>query len=215
MGEWLVPAVGVALSPLPVLAMLLVLGGTRATVAGPAFWAAWTLGVALPTATFVLLAENLDAVAGDSAVLAGAELTVGVLLLAVAVRLSLPRGSGPSGVAPWLDALDRSGPSRAAGLAVILSALNPKNLALMLAAGVAIAQAEEQGGALTVTTVAFVAIAASTVSVLLAGFTAFPRHSARPLAALRSAVARNDRALGIVLGVLVGSFFVLDGLRAL
>jgi hypothetical protein len=215
MDVWLAPAVGVALSPLPVLGMLLVLGGARPTVTGPAFWAAWTLGVAVPTGAFVLLAENVAAVEGDSGVLAGAELAVGILLLAVAVRLWLARRAGTAGVAPWLDALDRSGPSRAAALAVILSALNPKNLALMLTAGVAIARAEERGGALTVATVAFVAIAVSTVSVLLLGFAAFPRRSSRALAALRAAVARNDRALAIVLGALIGSFFVLDGLRGL
>jgi hypothetical protein len=173
MREWVIPALGVALSPLPVLGMLLVLGGSRPALTGAAFWLAWTIGVALPTTAFVVLAERTGASDGDSRVIALGEIAVGVAFLAVAARLLVGgRRAAAQEVRPWLEALDRSGPSRAARLAVLLSGLNPKNLALMLTGAVAIAQASADG-AETFSTLGFVAIAISSVSLLYLGYAAF------------------------------------------
>ena len=215
MPEWVVPAVGVALSPLPVLAMLLVLGGRRPRAAGSAFWLAWTLGIAAPTIAFVAGAERAGATDDDSRALAGGEIAVGIVFLAVAARLAFGRRRGRSDAVPaWLEALDRSGPPRAAGLALILSAGNPKNLALILTAGVGIAQASDENGQLALATAGFVAIAVSTVSLLLVGsaLVAGPRGT---LTRLRATLASHGRTIAMVLGFIIGAFFVLDGLRGL
>jgi threonine/homoserine/homoserine lactone efflux protein len=214
--DWLVPALGVAFSPLPLLGMLLLLGGARATAQGPTFWAAWTVGVAAPTLAFVALAEEVGAIEEDPSALAAAQVVVGVLLLALAARIAVGGGRTRGGATPrWLLALDGSGPGRAAALALALSALNPKNLALMLAAAVAIAHANEGGGELAAASLAFVLVAVSTISALLAAHAVLPRRTARPLAVVRAFVAGNDRVLAVVLGLLVGGFFVVDGLRVL
>ena len=212
MREWVVPAVGVALSPLPVLGMLLVLGGRRPVVQGTAYWAAWTIGVAGPTIAFVALAARSGAVDEEHAALALAEIVIGVAFLAVAARLAFTGRLERSDAPPrWLNALDRAGPPRAAALALVLSAGNPKNLALILAAAVAIARdGQSASGA-----AGFVILAVSTVSLLLAGYTVFPGHSRSVLVRLRGAIARNDRLIAIVVGVLVGTFFVADGIRTL
>jgi threonine/homoserine/homoserine lactone efflux protein len=210
--EWVVPAVGVALSPLPILGMLLVLGGRRPVVHGAAFWGAWTIGVAAPTIAFVVVAERSGAINDDPVAIAVAEIALGAVFLAVAGGLVLGRRPGPSDDAPhWLDALDRAGPTRAAALALVLSSGNPKNLALMLAAAVAIAQE----GRLALGAAGFVLLAASTVSLLLVGYTAFAGRSRPALARLRNAVARNDRRIAMLVGLVVGAFFLLDGIRSL
>jgi threonine/homoserine/homoserine lactone efflux protein len=212
MRDWVIPAVGVALSPLPILAMLLVLGSRRPVVHGAAFWIAWTIGVAAPTVAFVLVAERADAIDDEQAAIAVAEIAIGVVFLAVAARLAFGRRPKRSDAAPrWLDALDRSGPLRAAALALILSSGNPKNLALMLAAAVAIVQE----GQLTLGAAGFVALAVSTVSLLLAGYAAFSDQSASMLARLRATVARNDRSIALVVGLVVGTYFFVDGIRGL
>jgi threonine/homoserine/homoserine lactone efflux protein len=215
-GEWLASAIGVALSPLPILAMLLVLGGRRPLATGSAFWIAWTLGVAAPTIAFVALAESAGVKQEDAGAIAAAEIAVGVAFLAIAARLAFRGRRERKDLAPgWLEALDRSGPARAAALGVLLSALNPKNLALMLAAAVAIAQAGDDAGGLAGATVGYVLSAVSTVSVLLAGYAAAPERARHPLASLRAFVARNDRTIALALGVVIGGFFLLDGLGSL
>ena len=211
MREWVVPAVGVALSPLPVLGMLLVLGGRRPVVHGAAYWAAWTIGVAGPTIAFVALAARSEAVDDGHTAIALAEIVVGVAFLAIAARLAISGRLERSEVAPaWLEALDRSGPRRTAALAVILSAGNPKILALILAAAVALARdGQSAWGA-----AGFVILAASMISLLLAGYIAFPHRSRLALVRLRVAIARNDRLIVIVVGLLVGTYFVVDGIRS-
>ena len=79
----------------------------------------------------------------------------------------------------------------------------------MLAAAVAIVQDER----LALGATGFVVLAVSTVSLLLAGYTAFPGRSRHTLARLRGAVVRNDR--GMLIGLVVGAFFLADGIRSL
>lgn len=212
MRQWLIPAVGVALSPLPILALLLALGSRRPLVLGGAFWIAWTIGIAVPTVAFVVVAERADAIDDDLVAIALAEIAIGAVLLAVAVRLAFWRPRERRDAPPrWLDALDRAGPLRVAGLALILSSGSPKNLALMLGAAVAIVRERT----LVLGTAGFVALAASTVSLVLAGYAASSGRSARTLARLRGTVARNDRTIAVVVGLVVGTFFLVEGIRGL
>ncbi len=212
MREWMIPAFGVALSPLPILGMLLFLGGRRPMLHGAAFWLAWTVGVAAPTTAFLLVADRSNALDDEHAAIAVAEIAIGVLFLAVVVRLAFgPRPANSDASVRWLEALDRAGPLRAGALGLLLSAGNPKNLALMLAAAAAIVQ----DGRLTTGAVSFVAVAVSTISLLLLGYAAFAERARPTLTRLRGSIARNDRRLAIVIGILVGAFFVFDGVRSL
>lgn len=212
MREWVIPALGVALSPLPILATLLLLGGRRPVLHGAAFWVAWAIGVAAPTIAFVVVAERTDAIDDEPTAIAAAEIVIGLVFLAVVARLAFGRRTERTDAPPrWLEALDRSGPLRSAALGLILSSGNPKNLALMLAAAVGIVQ----DGRLTFGTVGFVALAMSTVSLLLVGYTAFTQRARSTLWSLRSAIARNDRHIAIVVGLVVGTFFLIDGIRSL
>lgn len=212
MRQLLIPGVGVALSPLPILAMLLVLGGRRPVLHGAAFWIAWTIGVAAPAIAFVVVAERSHAIDDEHAAIAVAEVAIGVIFLAAALRLVFGRGPKRLDSAPrWLDALDRSGPLRSGALALVLSSGNPKNLALILVAAVAIVQ----DGRFALGIAVFVGLAVSTVSLLLVGYTAFPGRSRSMLTRLRGAIARNDRSIAMLGGLLVGAFFLADGMRSL
>ncbi len=108
MPGWLIPAVGVALCPLPILAMLLVLGGRRPRAAGSAFWLAWTLGVAGPTIAFVVAAERAGLTEDDSGAIAAAEIVVGIVFVAVGFRLARVGGAvrarmrSPTGSKRWI-----------------------------------------------------------------------------------------------------------------
>lgn len=216
MHGWLIPALGVAFSPLPILAMLLVLGGSNPRAAGSAFWLAWTLGVAVPTTAFVVVAERAGATDEDSSVIAGGEIAVGIVFLAVGLRLALaPRRARSHDVPAWLEALDRSGPRRAAALGLVLSAANPKNLALMLTGAVGIAEAGNENGEIALATAGFVALAVSTVTLLLAGYASRSGRPRGTLTRLRATIGRHDRTIAMVLAFVIGVFFVLDGVRGL
>jgi threonine/homoserine/homoserine lactone efflux protein len=191
--------------------MLLVLGGRRPVAHGVVFWAAWTIGVAAPTIAFVVAAERADLMDDDLTAIAIAEIAIGFAFLVVAARLAFERRRVRSASSPpWVDALDRTGPLCPAVLALILSSGNPKNLALMLAA-VAIVQ----DGDVTSGAAGFVALAVSSVSLLLVGYVALADRSRSTLVRLRDSVARNDRTFAMVAGLVVGAFFLAEGTGSL
>ena len=60
-GELLPAAVGVAISPLPIVAVVLMLVAARGRSTGPAFLAGWLFGVAGAGAVVLLVASGADA----------------------------------------------------------------------------------------------------------------------------------------------------------
>ncbi|EGD53650.1 GAP family protein [Gordonia neofelifaecis] len=127
-------ALAVSVSPVPVLAVLLVLLGRHARAASLAFAAGWVLGLASATGLFILLGRSAQ---GVSAVTYWIQLVLGVLLVGEGLRQWLTRGR-PRPTPRWLSAVDELVPAAGFGLGLAVSALNPKILVLCAAAGIAI-----------------------------------------------------------------------------
>src|SRR5262245_26813699 len=143
-GDSLPSAVGVAISPLPIVAVVLMLVTARGRANGPAFVVGWWIGLGIVGAIVLTVAGGVDAT--DSS---GPATWVDVLFLLLGLGLILLslkqwRGRPHDGEEPptpkWMGALDRFTPVKAAGAGVVLSALNPKNLLLAVAGAAAIAQ---------------------------------------------------------------------------
>jgi threonine/homoserine/homoserine lactone efflux protein len=166
-------AVALALSPIPIVAVILMLSTPRGRVNGPVFLLGWVLGAAVPAAVVVGLVDG----GGDAeppAALAVAEIVFGAVFAVLAVQQWRQR-SRPEGhqLPSWLAAVDDFGPRRAFVAAVVLSAVNPKNLAMSLSAARAIAEAGLDAGQELATLAVFVVLAslgaAVPVVVYLAG----------------------------------------------
>src|SRR5262249_53582805 len=86
--QMLPAAVGVAISPMPIVAVLLMLVTARGRVNGPAFFMGWWLGISVVGALVFLSAGEIDAAGGGVPLpMAGAlELNLGVFLLLMALR---------------------------------------------------------------------------------------------------------------------------------
>ena len=81
-------AVGVAISPIAIIAVILVLFSARARVNGPAFLAGWLAGVAVVSIVVYLVADAGDASSDQttSDTVSWIKLVLGVFLVAHAVR---------------------------------------------------------------------------------------------------------------------------------
>ena len=55
-GEFLPAAIGVAISPIPIIAVVLMLATERGRVNGPAFLVGWIVGIVVAGAAFLLIA---------------------------------------------------------------------------------------------------------------------------------------------------------------
>lgn len=149
-GDILGLAAGVAVSPLPIVAMILMLATPRGRANGSLFGVGWLAGLSVLGAVVLLLAGPADASDdGDPAAWTGwLNLLLGVLALLLAARQW--RGRPAEGAAPemprWMAGLDKLKPGGALGLGALLSGVNPKNAGLTIAAAATIAGAGLAGG---------------------------------------------------------------------
>lgn len=132
-------AVGMLISPLPIVAVVALLLSSRGRTAAPAYTATFTL------VTLVFIAVGAATAAGASSASSGGSkivvlvltiaLTVGFTALAVVSWLTRPkRGAAPK-TPGWLAAVDTMTPARAAGLGLVMAATNSKNIPLELKGG--------------------------------------------------------------------------------
>jgi threonine/homoserine/homoserine lactone efflux protein len=161
-GDILGLAAGVAVSPLPIVAMILVLATPRGRANGLLFGVGWLAGLAILGALVLALAGPAGASeGGEPAAWTGwLKLLLGVLALLLAARQW--RGRPAPGAEPemprWMASIDKLKPGGALGLGALLSGVNPKNAALTIAAAATIAGAGLPGGEQAVTLAVFVVI---------------------------------------------------------
>lgn len=109
-------AVGIALSPLPIIAVVLMLTSRRAKVNGPVFVLGWLIGLAIVGAIVLAVAGPGGASKSGSPAtwVSWVKIALGVLLLLVAVRQfrSRPRGDQEPQMPKWMATIDKTTPSR-------------------------------------------------------------------------------------------------------
>lgn len=115
----------------------------------------------------------------------------------------------------WMSAIDTLTPVKAGGLGLLLSAANPKNLALELGAGVSLAQAGVSGGEAAVGLIVFVALASLTIAVPVVFSFGGGERAAQVLDGWRVWLASHSTAVMAVLFVVFGAVLFSQGLRGL
>jgi threonine/homoserine/homoserine lactone efflux protein len=162
-GDFLPSAVGVAISPLPIVAVVLMLVTRRGRFNGPSFVVGWCVGLTIVGVAVLAVSAAADA-STDSGPAAWVDvllLVLGLLLVLVAARQwrGRPHGDEEPPTPRWMGALDQFTPVKAGGAGVVLSALNPKNLLLAVAGAAAIAQTGISTGQQVASYAIFVGIA--------------------------------------------------------
>ena len=173
-GEVLPLAVGIAISPIPIIAAVLMLLSPRARTTSLAFLVGWVLGIGVAVVVFTWLSSVLPEQdsSGSSPVSGVIKIALGGLLLLLSIKQW--RGRPADGAKPelpkWMAAIDSMTAGKALGLAFLLAAVNPKNLLLAISAAVIIGGAGLSLGQSIVVIVIFVVLAASTVLVPVVGY---------------------------------------------
>lgn len=218
-GQVLVFAVGVALSPVAIAGVTLLLATPRGRSTAPAFVAGWIGGLAVAGTIFLLLGSGAGASEGGAPAdwVSVVKLALGLALLVAAVRRWRSRSlDGEAERAPgWMRAVDRFTPARSASLGLALSAINPKNLLLVVAAAAAIAETGISAGRQAVALVVFVLVGSIGVGAPVALFFAVGERSAGALDSLRARMQHNGAAVTAVLFLLIGAKLIGDGIAGL
>jgi threonine/homoserine/homoserine lactone efflux protein len=214
LGDILPLAVAVAVFPAPIIAVVLVLGSDRGTAKGAAFVLTWCTGLFAVGGIVLVLGGIADASdEGEPATWVNVFLLgLGFLLLAAAIRqwLSRPRGGDEAPTPAWMRAIDQFTIAKAGGAGFALSALNPKNMLLTVAAAAEIAEVGLSAGRQVALLLGFVLAASAGVLTPLVLDLALGDRSRELLEDLRAWMARHNAVIMGLLFLLIGAKLIGD-----
>ena len=216
----LVPmALGLALSPVPIIAVILMLFSRRAKVNASLFAATWVLSMAVLGSLAIFVLGDNEFVEQDTTKTGGsiAALIFGALFLAYGAFLWLrrPRQQDDVKIPRWLELLDDIPPYLVVGVGLTGVLFNAKNLPLFLAAVRRILAADLPLIDSFIALAIFIALASVTVVTPIVLFLAGGERMHARLERMRAWLTRyNEAILGVVF-MIMGAVLVLDNAAAL
>jgi threonine/homoserine/homoserine lactone efflux protein len=218
-GDILPLAVGVAISPVPIIAIVLMLGTPRARTNGLAFAFGWIAGLTIVGGVLLALASG-NSQANDG----GPETWVSVVKLAFGAVFVLlaahtwrtrPRPGQEAAMPKWMQAIDTFTAGKSFGFGALLSGVNPKNLALTMAAVTAIAQTGISGGEAAGALAVFILIGSLTILAPVVIYFAMGAKAAVILDEVKTWMAANNATIMTVLLLVLGAKLIGDAIGGL
>lgn len=207
-GEILPLALGIAISPIPIIAAILMLLSPNAKSLGIGFLVGWLLGIIVAIVVFVLLGSVIAVSDSDDAqpIVGTVKIVLGALLVLLAVSQwrKRPKAGEQAALPKWMAAIDSMRPLQALGLAFVLAAVNPKNLMMAVTAGISIGTASLDVGGGVVTVVVFVLLAGCSVAIPVIAYLVAADRMRAPLETLRVWLTANNATVMAVLLLLIG-----------
>ena len=213
-GDLLPSALAVALTPVPIVAIVLVLGASNARTAGPAFVLGWIAGLVFVCIFVVLLVGSEDDPDSDDPGLNWLKIAIGVLFVLMAARQWTKRPAHDEELATpgWMTSIEGATPRKALLLGATFAGANPKNLALTVAAFASTVEAGLDQADTAIAVVVFIALASVTVAGPLLFYLIDADRAARPLDAVKQFMSDNDAVIKMVILLLLGAVILGDGL---
>ncbi len=211
-------AAAIAISPIPILGVILMLLSDRSTHNALAVLCGWALAIAVVSGVVALIGAG-SADAGDEPArgLVYAQLGLAVLLLLGALRRwrKWARADESQERPKWLEGLNSIGPRRAFALGIAGIVLNPKDALLSVAAGARLAEADPSGGAGVIALLIFVAVCSSTIAAPIVATVASGPRAKPVLERWRTALERHGQLAVAIVLLILGIAVGIDGLREL
>lgn len=208
-------SVGVALSPIPVAAILIILMSARARTNAPAFLLGWMAGI-LTIGLVVSLMPGLLTARGEPTQLSGlTRVALGIALLLLAVRQwrQRPEPDAAVDVPPLLARLDSIGIMQSSITGFLLSAIHPKNLILDAAGAAAIDASMLDSATQYTALVIFTLIASVGIIIPIAAYFIAKRRVGTLLGRWKDWLIRKNIQVMIVLLLILGALLIARGLH--
>ena len=217
-GHSLPLAIGVALSPIPIIAVVVLLTSSRARSLGPVFVLGWLLGLVVVGAIVLVVVGPSGAGSSGQRTrwVSWVMIVLGVLLLVAAGRhVRGPRGGEEVPLPAWMGAIDRLNPAVVLGGGVVLGGVRPRSLLLVVGGAVAIAQTGIGGGQQAIAYAVFAVIATIGVAVPVVIYFAMGTRSAELLGRFKGWMRRNNAVILAVVLLVIGVTLIGDGIGGL
>jgi threonine/homoserine/homoserine lactone efflux protein len=212
-------AIGVALSPVPIIAVVLMLTTRRARVNGPLFVLGWLAGLAVVGTIVLCVAGPAGASSSGSPAtwVSWVKVVLGLLLLLVAARQfrTRPKDGDQAALPKWMASVDDITPLSACGLAALLAGVNPKNLLLAVGGAASIAQTGISGGQQAVAYLVFALVGTLGVGIPVGVYFALGSRADKPLNSLKDWMSEHNAVIMSVLCLVIGVKLIGDAIGGL
>ncbi|MFN8466559.1 MAG: GAP family protein [Caldilineaceae bacterium] len=214
-GDVFIAAIAAAISPVPIIAAILILFSVHARRNGLMYLVGWVAGMLICIGAVLLLPEDLDIGRGTVLATAGTGLrfVVGLLFVvaAVVVWLRRPKTGEAHPLPGWTSRIEGISGIQALLLALGLAVINPKNLALAFSVIVSIAEMPALRRETQLALALFVFIGSTTIAVpvfyrLVAG-----KQADKQLQAWKEWLTYNNATVVCVVLLMMGMLFIGKG----
>lgn len=209
-------ALGAAASPLPVVAVLIILLTKRARPGSIVAAVGWVLGNALIIGLAVIFAGAIPEPRGGTDLwwegMFTALLGVGLVVMGVMSRRGRLRSPQPESPPTWIHSVDNLSPMGAGFVTFLNATTSPKNLALAITAGRVISRSGLSAGAMTSAAAVYVAVASSSVVIPVVLYFVGGEKSVNLLKRWRDGVTANAAAVMEITLLVLGIGLSLRGL---
>ncbi len=219
-GEILPFAVGIAISPLPIIVVILTLLSPRARASGPGFLIGWVAGILIVLVALTFLSTFLPTPQQSNASnpWEGAiKVVLGALLLWLAARQwrKRPRSGETPSLPSWMERVDGFGLGSGFRFGLFLSVVNPKNVILSVSVAVDLGSGGLTPGSTLLIGVIFTLLASSTVLVPVLAYLFAADRLEGALSALHRWLVRENHVIMAVLLIVLGFSAIGRGLEAI
>lgn len=210
-------AVAVALSPMPIAALILMLLSEKAKTNSIAFTLGWILGLAI----MVFVASSIFG-ASESEVKTVThfsfktliELFLGTLLLGLALvqwRKRTKPGQTPS-MPKWMSAIESFSPIKSFAVGISIAIINVKNAPMGIAVGSVVSNTGNDGPTVFI---AYLLLATSTITIPTIGFLVFGKRLQGDLENLKTWLILNNATIMFVLFLILGMVLISKSLESI
>ncbi len=216
-GEFLPYAVGVAVSPVPIAAVLLMLVTKKARTNAPLFLVGWLLGLTV-VGVVVLLVPGLEASQGEPSTTTGViKGVLGLLLVFVGVKAwrSRPREGEIAEAPAWMDKIDGFGGGASLGMGFLLSAVNPKNLLLTVGGAATISASALTTSEQYIALAVFVFVASLTILIPVVLYLILGEKAEKAMTSTRDWLIQNNQTVMSVLLLVISAAMIGDAIKIL
>lgn len=204
-------AIGIAVSPLPIAAVILMLMGDRARSNGLLFLFGWMVGLAV--LSIIVFAIDIPVESVETATdIDYVKMAIGVLLLGLALHKwykhthSTKKAAAPK----WMSAVEHAHGYIAFGLGVGLVCLNPKDIALAFDGVIDIVRADIIFNQQLMLTGLFIIIASSSILLPVAYYLLAGNSASNRLTVWKKWLIQHNDSIMIAILLLFGAKLILE-----
>ena len=215
-GGSLVFAIGFAVTSLPIAVLVLVPLSRGDPALRPAFACGWAVGTAGAVAIVIAVSDAIGAGSESSpetwVLITKILFGTGLLVLAGREWRKRPAPGEAAHIPRWMRSVERATPAGSAGLGLAIAAANPKNLLMIVAGGLAIAESPVSVAGEVIAAAVFVLLAILPVVTLFVLYRYLGSRARKWLDGLTAWIEENSAAVMSVLLLVIGAALLGNGI---